>query len=379
MADSKKAVGQSEAAGRISSRLNPWLVSTLTINPSIADLPSGSSCVRNGRPFQAHLAGDKSPRRGVNPSCYTEANHANLLMKFLSAFLFICSVLPAQTPSAPGLPDLPDETVIAVFDDGAKMTMGEYRKIYAALPSNQQGMVSDRKAFLEQYGLMRKLARMAEEQKLDQTSPTKESLAFYRLFILSQAKMNDAVMNQLVEADEIGKYYAANKDRYKEVKTKAIYITFSRAQASQSKEGKPVLTEEEAKAKAAKLVASIRGGADFVKLVHENSEDATSRDKDGDFATFKGTERDKIPAPVAAAVFGLKQGEVSDPIEQANGFYIFRADQVTYRTEAELRSEIFETLRQLHFQDWMQRTHDSVKVEFPNAAFLGGAAPAPAK
>src|SRR5579884_104527 len=103
-------------------------------------------------------------------------------MKFLSAFLFLCSILPAQTPSVPALPDLPDETVIAVFDDGAKLTMGEYRKIYAALPSNQQAMVNDRKAFLEQYALMRKLAHMAEEQKLDKTSPTKESLEFYRLF-----------------------------------------------------------------------------------------------------------------------------------------------------------------------------------------------------
>src|SRR5581483_6864979 len=138
-----------------------------------------------------------------------------------------------------------------------------------------------------------------------------------------------------------------------------------------------VLTEEEAKAKAEKLLADARGGADFVKLVKENSDDATSRDKDGDFAVFKGAERDKIPPVVANAVFSLKQGEVSEPVEQANGFYLFRADEVTYRSKQELRSEIIETLRQEHFKKWMQGVHDSIKVEFPNAAFLGAAAPPP--
>ncbi len=301
-------------------------------------------------------------------------------MKIVSAFLFLCSVLAAQkpaaqTPAPAALPELPDSTVIAIFDDGGKLTMGEYRKLYDALPNNQQAMINDRKTFLEQYALMRKLAHMAEEQKLDQASPAKEAIAFYRLFILSQTLMNYEVMNQSVEPDEIDSYYETNKNRYKEVKAKVIYITFSRAQASQSNNGKRVLTEEEAKAKAEKLLADIRAGADFVKLVHENSDDATSREKDGDFATFKGSESDKIPAPVAAAVFSLKEGEVSEPIEQANGFYLFRADQVTYRSPVEVRSEIVDMLRQARFRQWMDRTHDSVKVQFPEPAFLGSQAP----
>jgi len=37
------------------------------------------------------------------------------------------------------MPDLPDDTVVAIFGDGTKFTMGEFRSIYAAMPpANQQ-------------------------------------------------------------------------------------------------------------------------------------------------------------------------------------------------------------------------------------------------
>jgi peptidyl-prolyl cis-trans isomerase C len=298
-------------------------------------------------------------------------------MKFFSMLvLFVCNSL-AQTLSASGLPDLPDDTVIAVFDDGVKFTMGDFKTLYTALPASHQAMQRDRKGFLEQYGLMRRLAHLAEEQKLDQTSPNREAIEFNREFLLSQAQLQFEAIHQNVELGEIGKYYEANEERFKEVKVKAVYIAYTKVQESQPSNTKKVLTEDEAKAKAQKLRADIRGGADLVKLVHENSDDAASREKDGDFATLKGTDRDKLPAPVADVIFALKQGEVSEPIEQPNGFYLFRAENVRYRSPVETRSEIIETIQQQHFKEWLNRARDSIKVEFPNKEFLQAfAAPA---
>jgi len=254
-------------------------------------------------------------------------------MKVLSILLFTCSLFaqPAPAPSptlSPAVASLPDETVIAVFDDGAKFTLGEFKKLFTALPeNNQQSIMRDRKGFLEQYALMRKLAHMADVDKLDQASPTKESIEFNRLFILSQAKMNSEVMSGDIQPEEITKYYEDNKARYKQVKVKAIYVAFTKAAASQpNSSGKKLLSEEEARAKAQKLLVQIRGGADFVKLVRENSDDAASRAKDGDFETLKPT--DNIPDAIKVAVFSLKQGETSEPIEQPNGFYLLRADEV---------------------------------------------------
>lgn len=293
-------------------------------------------------------------------------------MKALSLFVFACCVGAAQTAApAPPVPDLPNDAVIAVFDDGIKFTMGDFRNLYAAIPGNQTAMLSDRKAFLEQYAFMRKLAQMGEADKLDQVSPNKEALTFNRMFLLSQMKLQAESTKTAVAEDDVKKFYEANKSQYRQVKVKAIYIAFTKALASsQASSGKRLLTQDEARAKAHKLLAEIRGGADFVKLVRENSDDAASREKDGDIDTLHPS--DTLPDALKAAVFALKQGEVSEPIEQPNGFYLLRAEQVGTRPLAEVHGDIYTALQQEYARKWIQATHDSVKVQFPNTEFLTG-------
>src|ERR1019366_7530303 len=43
-------------------------------------------------------------------------------------------------PAAPAMPDLPDDAVVAIFGDGTKFTMGNFRKIFEALPPVNQQM-----------------------------------------------------------------------------------------------------------------------------------------------------------------------------------------------------------------------------------------------
>ena len=294
-------------------------------------------------------------------------------MKVLSVFLFACcSVAWAQTApvpaAAPQMPDIPDQTTIAVFDDGVKLTMADFKKIFAVLPPDNRALVlRDRKSFLQQWAFMRKLAHMGEEAKLDQATPAKEQLEYYRLMILSQAKLAEAANSTTVEPADIVKFYDTDKERFKEVRVKAIYVSFGK--------GGKALTEDEAKAKATKLLADIRGGADFVKLVKENSDDETSRAKDGDFATLR--RNDNIPDAIRTAVFSLKPGEVTEPVQQPNGFYLLRADEVRYRPLSQVRDEIFTELKQRSYSQWLAQTNKDTKVEFTSPAFLGDA-PAPA-
>jgi peptidyl-prolyl cis-trans isomerase C len=287
-------------------------------------------------------------------------------MKFLPSLLsFLLSAAWAQNalPPAPTLPQLPDDTVIAIFEDGAKFTMADFKNIYAILPpQNQQLALRDRKTFLHQWALMRRLSRMAEEKKLDQQSPTKEALNYSRMMVLWQAMVNEVVATTVVDPDAIVKYYDSNQEKYKQVRVKAIYIGF----------GSGKRTEEEAKAKAEKLLAAIRAGADFAKLVKENSEDETSRAKEGELAVFRPS--DNIPDAIRAAVFSLKEGEVTGPVRQPNGFYVLRADQITYRPLSEVRDEIYSTLKQEQYAKWFAEQDKNTKVEFPSPAFLGEAA-----
>jgi parvulin-like peptidyl-prolyl isomerase len=303
-------------------------------------------------------------------------------MKVPSVVLFACLIglwaqtapsqaLPAQPPApAPKFPDIPDATPIAVFEDGAKFTMGDFKKVYAALPpENQQMALRDRQLFLQQWGLMRKLAQMAEQEKLDQQSPLKDALAYYRMMILSQAKLQDQLSKGAVEPGEIVQYYDVNKEKYKLIKVKAIYIAFSEDSHGATTKGKKPLTEAQAKAKADSLLTKIRAGGDFVALVKENSDDETSRAKDGDFITLRAN--DNVPEAVRTAVFALQKGQVSEPVRQQGGFYLLRADDVTYRPLSQVRDEIFQELKQQQYAQWMEKTNKETKVVFTSPEFLG--------
>jgi parvulin-like peptidyl-prolyl isomerase len=249
--------------------------------------------------------------------------------------------------------------VVAVFDDGVPFTFGDFRKVFAALPQDAQRMaLTDRRTFLQQFAFTRKMAKMGEEDGLDKESPTKEVLEYNRSFILMNAKLNKEMVSTEVQPNEIVNYYNDHKEDYKQVHLRAIYIAFGKK-----------LTEEQAKTKAEKLLVQIRGGADFIKLVKENSDDETSRAKDGDFLTLH--PGDNVPDALRGTVFQLKQGEVSALVRQAGGFYIFRADEVSYRPLSQVREAIFTAIKERHFKEWVDKTNKGIKVQFTSPSFIG--------
>lgn len=276
----------------------------------------------------------------------------------------------AQPKAAPAFPDLPEPTVIAEFQDGTKFTVGDLKQLYPALPAAMQNAVKqDPVEFFHEYATMLKYQQIALEKKLDEQSPTKEVLAFSRLYNLSIALVQDAMATTIVDGNEIVNYYGKNKESFKQVKVKAIYIPFSDTAEDKS------LTEAQAKAKADKLVAQAKSGADFVKLVKDNSGDEPSKAKDGDFGTFDFTT--PLPDAIRKAVFALEMGEVTEPVRQPHGFYVFKADIVSVRPLSEVRDQIFSLLKQQHAKAWADQINTQVKVDFPNPAYPPKNVPGP--
>jgi len=311
-------------------------------------------------------------------------------MKSPSFLLLVClSAASAQTPApppasprppaaaqpkaAPALPELPDPTVIAEFQDGSKFTMGDLKRLYPVLPPQLQNAVKqDPVEFFHEYATMLKYDQIARDRKFDEQSPFKEALYFSRLVYMYQAVLQDVFTTTTVDNNETLNYYGKNKESFKQVKVKAIYIPFTDSAEDKS------LTEAQAKAKADKLAAQAKGGADFVKLVKENSEDPDSKAKDGDFGAFSTT--DPLPDAIRTAVFALEMGEITEPVRQPHGFYIFKAEIVTIRPLSEVRDQIFQVLKQQHAKEWVDRTNAEIKVTFPNPAFPPKGAPStPAK
>jgi len=126
------------------------------------------------------------------------------------------------------------------------------------------------------------------------------------------------------------------------------------------------------------VYADLQAGADFVKLVKENSGDAASAAKDGDFGTFRRS--DKLPEEIKQVIFALKPGENSRPVRQANGFYIFRVEEATVVPLDTVRNQIIEELTNKRMNEWIQATQKSVEIKIENeAAFAPAPVPAAAK
>ena len=263
-------------------------------------------------------------------------------------------------------------TVIATVD-GKKITYGEVETYIRTLPAQlQQTAIQNRKQFIQQYGLMLRLNAMAEKANLGQKTPYKESIESARMQILTQAQISEQFNSFPITVEDEQKHYNENKSRYEQVKLKVIYISFSPKSANPPADGKKHLTEDEAKAKAEQLVKEIKGGADFVKLVSENSEDASSKAKDGDFGTF--SRSDNLPDAIRSVVFALKAGEVSAPMRQPNGFYIFRAESLTQKPFSEVAGDIATELRNARLREWLESTTKNIDIKYDNEQFFAGPA-----
>ncbi len=147
-----------------------------------------------------------------------------------------------------------------------------------------------------------------------------------RIQVLSTAELSDVNNTMKISEEDQQKYYKDNPDKFKEVKVRVIYVAFNPTPGKAAADGKKLPTEAEAQAKIEDLAKQIKNGADFGKLARENSDDKTSAAKDGDFGVIKLDS--SYPPPIKTAVFALKQGELSAPIKQPNGFYLIRAEEI---------------------------------------------------
>lgn len=278
-----------------------------------------------------------------------------------SLFAFIAFAQEADTPK-------PDAVVATV--DGRKVTYGELEEFFNGLgPDAKKSAFANRKQMIEQYALSLRLLDYAAKEKLEEKSPAKEQLASARRQILALAAINDKLLNVLVTPEDQKQYYENNKDRYTQAKVQVIYIGFVTDPAAASKEnpGKKYRTEEEAKAKVEEIRKQIKSRENFIRLVKEYSEDEASKDHDGEFGLVR--KSDNIPAEIKQVIFSLKTGEVSGPVLQRNGYYLFRIDAFTVEDYAAVKDNIYSELKTQRAQAWIEEQRQR-PVQIEDKAFF---------
>ncbi|MCW5963448.1 MAG: peptidylprolyl isomerase [Bryobacterales bacterium] len=274
--------------------------------------------------------------------------------------LSLATALASFAQPAPVSAPVDEDAVVATLD-GRPVTVREVRAFLNTMPQQNRGAaLQNAEDFIRQYALMSKLARVAEEHNLDQESPFREQIEYNRRMILSTAGLNRLSQEVLVTDDETRSFYDAHVDDYTKVRVKVIYLPFLNTPPKEG-ETRVSLTESEALTLAQQLVKDIRAGADFVELVKKHSKDEGSAKRDGDFATF--SRRDNIPADVKSAVFVLEQGAVSDPVRQANGFYIFRIEEKIVQPYTEVAGSINDRVHDEKFRKVMDNLRDSIDIQ----------------
>ncbi len=267
---------------------------------------------------------------------------------------------------------MPPETVIATID-GKKLTYGELESYLTALgPEKKAAALASRHDLIRQYALQRRLVELAEKDKLDQISPYKEALELSRRIVLIEAEINYKTLHLEVTPDDQKKYYDTHKDRYTEVKLQTIYLGFTSDEVAKENP-KKYRNEAQAKALALKVRAGIKSQEDFIKAVLEYSEDESSKARNGEFGVVHAS--DTVPTEdVKKIIFALKNGEISEPVLQQNGFYLFRADSVGLRPYADVKDDIYTELKDKAGREWMDALQRSLSVKEENQQFFNPAA-----
>jgi len=116
---------------------------------------------------------------------------------------------------------------------------------------------------------------------------------------------------------EVKAYYEAHKDKFTQPETVTLsdlFLNFA---------GRDPNT---VKAKASELVKQARGGADFAKLIMDNSDDQDVAKTKGSIGTFQVKDFDAQYPQYGKAIKTLKIGDVTDPVADDIGVHILHVD-----------------------------------------------------
>lgn len=176
----------------------------------------------------------------------------------------------------------------------------------------------------------------------------------------------DAVKTRVnVSQREIDRYYNDNIEQYstpEQVRASHILL---------KTEGKD---DAAVKAQAEKILAEVKGGADFAALAKKYSEDDASKEKGGDLDYFgKG----RMVAEFDEKAFSMKPGEISDLVKTQYGYHIIKLvdrKAAATRTLDEVRTQISDAVAYQRAQTQATEIAEKLEKEISTPAALDSAA-----
>jgi peptidyl-prolyl cis-trans isomerase D len=144
-----------------------------------------------------------------------------------------------------------------------------------------------------------------------------------------------------LDQQEIEDYYATHQEAFRrQEQVRVRHILFKVPQDATQEQ------EAEIRARAEKVLAELRDGADFAALAKAHSDDAATAEKGGDLGFFP---RGQMVKPFEEAAFALPVGQISDLVRTPFGFHILRVEdkiEADVKPLMEVRQEVISKLRE---------------------------------
>ena len=141
-------------------------------------------------------------------------------------------------------------------------------------------------------------------------------------------------------AEDVSAYYTAHLDMFQsQEQIRARHILFKVASSAAAEQA------EQARVRAAAVLASLRDGADFATLAQQHSEDTATAAQGGDLGYFP---RGQMVAPFEEVAFALPVGQLSELVRTPFGWHVLQVEDkraAATRPLAEVAQEIKEKLR----------------------------------
>lgn len=293
------------------------------------------------------------------------------IISILIALTLVASFAMAQPKPAPAAAPA-DPVIIAAGDLSIKQS--EFEAALKSLPAEYQQYAAGagKKQFAEDYLRMKMLASEGTKAGLDKDPNVLSQLALMKENLVAQAQLTKIEKGITITDEELKKKYDADKASYEQVKARHILIAFKGSPAAQ--EGKPELTEEQAKAKAEELHKQIVAGASFDELAKKESDDVGSGTRGGDLGTFG---RGQMVPEFEKAAFEAKKGEVTPVVRTQFGYHIIKVEEHDMTPFEGVKATLEKNERQARMQAKLEEMKTNAKVTFNDTYFAMAPVPTP--
>jgi parvulin-like peptidyl-prolyl isomerase len=223
------------------------------------------------------------------------------------------------------------------------------------------------------------LAAQARKKGLQNQPKHAKMLAIADMQLLIQALMEQdgpgLQAKAAVKDEDVKAYFTSHPDKFKTPETFSVrhILVGTRASGDQK-----ALTDEEAKAKADKILGEIKGGKSFADAAKEYSDDPGSKDKGG---LYEDTPFGRFVPEFDQAVRTQAIGQVGSPVKTMFGYHLIEVEKIT-PAKAQTFEEVKDTAREQAFAERQEAVYEKYVKDAKDAVGyreVDAAGKAPAK